>query len=46
MRICSKAIKFALCKDMVCGDQQFYWDLGFTTKAENEVCNGKRRFKI
>ena len=38
--------KYPLCKGMIPagGDQSFYWDLGFTTKAENEVWLWKKEF--
>ena len=36
--------KHPSCKGMVGGDQQFYWDLGFLTKAENEVWKWEKRF--
>ncbi|GAA0127409.1 hypothetical protein UT300019_33130 [Clostridium sp. CTA-19] len=36
--------KYPLCKGMVGGDQQFYWDIGFITKAENEIWKWKKKF--
>lgn len=36
--------KYPLCKGMVGGDQQFYWDLGFLTEAENEVWKWEKKF--
>jgi ribosomal protein S18 acetylase RimI-like enzyme len=36
--------KYPACQGMIGGDQQFYWDLGFLTEAENEVWKWEKRF--
>lgn len=36
--------KYPSCKGMIGGNQQFYWDLGFLTKAENEIWNWEKKF--
>ena len=36
--------KYPSCKGMIGGDQQFYWDLGFKTQAENEIWDWHMKF--
>ena len=36
--------KYPSCKGMIGGDQRFYLDLGFKTKAENEIWNWQMKF--
>ncbi|MEG1798294.1 MAG: hypothetical protein RR262_17590 [Clostridium sp.] len=39
------AMKMVLnCRGMLCGDQQFYWDLGFKVESVHETWDWSRKF--